>query len=173
MKKTDIEIGKDYAYQYRRNDTDSTYGIARATVTGFTTSWGGAPMVEVAIHRTRWDYEYDSEYKRVNGSEKKVNYTEPRKVTLLSLVGEYDEEVARREALEIQRSADMQERERQSAIRKQWKKDTYNPAMAELISELSHVTRKGYINEDTRLSEFDLEQIQAITEALRKVKVYA
>jgi hypothetical protein len=173
MKKADIEVGKDYAYQYRRNDTDSTYGITRATVTGFTTSYGGSVMVLVDIHRTRWDYEYDEKYNRIPDSGKQVDYKESRKVTLLSIVGEYEAEKTRREALAIQRTADTKERERQYEIRKQWEKDIYEPAMAELRAELAIITGKSYIDEDTRLREFDIEQVKAITEALRKVKVYA
>lgn len=173
MKKSEIEVGKDYAYQYRRNDTDSTYGITRATVTGFTTSYGGAPMVQVDIHRTRWDWDYDENHNRIEDSQKRVDYLEPRKVTLITIVGQYEEELARREALANKRTTEREEYERQSAIRKQWKKDNYDPAMRELIAELSHITRKGYINEDTSLREFDLEQIQAITETLRKVMVNA
>jgi hypothetical protein len=173
MKKADIEIGKDYAYQYRRNDTDSVHGIARATVTGFGSSWGGAVMVEISIHRTRWEYEYDTDYKRIEGSEKRVEYTEPRKVALLTIVGEYEQEKARREAFAIQRTAEMKEYERLREIRKQWKADNYDPAMKELRAELAIITGKSYISEDTRLNEFDIDQIKAITEALRKVMVSA
>lgn len=173
MKKSDIEIGKEYAYQRNRNDVDSTYGIDRATVTGFTTSFNGSPMVQIEIHRVRWDYDIDENYRRIAGTDRKVEYRDARKVTLSTIVGEYEAEKTRREALQEKLLADRKESERLYEIRKQWKRDNYDPAMQELRAELAIITGKGYIHEDTKLKDFDLEQIQAITEALRKISVTA
>jgi hypothetical protein len=94
-------------------------------------------------------------------------------VALLTIVGEYEQEKARREALAIQRTAEIKEYERLREIRKQWKADNYDPAMKELRAELAIITGKSYIDENTRLNEFDIDQIKSITEALRKVMVNA
>lgn len=173
MKKAEIEIGKEYAYQRNRNDEDKTYGIERATVTGFTSSYNGAPMVQIEVHRLRWEYDYTNDWKKVQGSERQVNYKDTKKVTLSTIVGEYEAEKARRDALAIKFTQEQEENRRLKAIRDQWKAENYEPAMAELIAELSHITQKGYVHSGTKLSEFDLEQIKAITEALRKVSVTA
>lgn len=172
MKKNEIKIGGEYAYQRNRNG-NSLYDIERATVTKFTESYGGAPMVEIEIKRKRWDYDLDENWNKVTGSEREVEYLDIKKVPLSTIIGEYETEHARIVAEGIKRSEQREEERRLSQIHNQWKKDVYDPAMKELITELSHITRKGYITERTELQNFDLEQIKAITEALRKVMVEA
>jgi len=168
MKKTEIVIGNDYAYQSRKNG-ESASDIERATVTGFTNSWGGAPMVEIEIKRHRWEHEYTADWKRIEGTQHKVDYIDSKKVTLSTIRGDWETEYNKRlKADEIRKEQRIKHEEANKIIQEE-RRTIFNPALAEMIEEISKTdTNARWISGWDRLETLSLTQVKAITEALRK-----
>ena len=100
MKQSDIQLGSDYGYQ--RNRVRAS--IQRATVKGFTSSLRGAPLVEIDIHETRYIYKYDQEGRAIKDSGHLKECLIHREVPLSTIVGPYDQVIAReKERAELDR----------------------------------------------------------------------
>jgi len=161
MKVSDIEIGKAYAYQRNRSESDRLHGIQQAIVTGFTTSHGGSKMIKIELTDNRWEYDYDDKYNRIPDSGRRVDYKISTEVTAMTIVGDWETESARRQAWEIQDKADQEERE----IARQAHKAIHDPAMNELRKAIQRVTGR-YVSEYDRIGSLPTEALIAITEAL-------
>jgi hypothetical protein len=167
MKQAEIVIGKDYAYQSRKNG-ESASDIERATIKGFTHSFGGAPMVEIDIKRHRWEHEYTADWKRIEGSQHRVDYIDSRKVTLSTIRGDWDTEHSKRVEADAIRLESARKADEAYKIRQEEKRTTYDPALREMLQEIVKIEGKGYISGWDRLETLTLKQVTAITEALRK-----
>lgn len=167
MKKTEIVIGNDYAYQSRKNG-ECASDIERATVTGFVNSWGGAPMVEIEIKRHRWEHEYTADWKRIEGTQHKVDYIDSKKVTLSTIRGDWETEYNKRlKTDEIRREQQIKQDEA-NKIRQEEKRTTYDPALKEMFEEIVKIDGKKWFSDWDKFGSLSLTQVKAITEALRK-----
>ncbi len=167
MKKADILIGNDYAYQRDRNG-DKAYHIERATIVKFTESWGGAPMVEIELPRTRWDYDIDEHYNRVPNTERQVHYKETKKVPLSTIRGDWDTEYNKRVEEDKVRQENFIKAEEARKIREEERRTVYAPAMSALLDEIMKLPNVGYVSQYKTFDSLDIETVKAITEALRK-----
>lgn len=167
MKKADILIGNDYAYQRDRNG-ERAHDIERATIIKFTESWQGAPMVEIEIHRSRWECDYDQNYTRIPNTERKVDYKDPKTVPLSTIRGDWDTEFTKRKEADKVRQENFVKAEEARKIREEERRTVYAPAMSALLDEIMKLPEAGYVSEYKTLGSFNLETVKAITEALRK-----
>lgn len=167
MKKADIAIGNDYAYQRDRNG-ERVHHIERATIVRFTESWQGAPMVEIEIHRTRWEWDYDENYSRIENTARAVPYKDTKTVPLSTIRGDWETELAKRKEADKVREANFIKAEEARKIREEEHRTVYAPAMRELLTEIMKLPEAGYVSEYDALKSFNVETVKAITEALRK-----
>jgi hypothetical protein len=169
MKKAEIAIGNDYAYQRDRNG-DRTHHIERATIVKFTESWGGAPMVEIEIHRTRWDYDIDENYNKVPNTDRKVAYVDVKKVPLSTIRGDWDTEYTKRTEEDKVRAENFVKAEEARKIREEERRTVYAPALNAMLDEIMKLSNAGHISQMSRFDSLKVETINAITEALRKAR---
>lgn len=164
MKQSDIQLGADYGYQ--RNRVRGS--IQRATVKGFTSSLRGAPLVEIDIHETRYVYKYDQEGRAIKDSGHQALTLTRREVPLSTIVGPYDQVIAEQlEKAEANRVLTEQwEAERIKAA--EYDRNVFQPALIQLTKVIEEVTGRSYVHGNDKLNSFKLEQVQALTEALRK-----
>jgi hypothetical protein len=167
VKKADILIGNDYAYQRDRNG-ERAHDIERATIVKFTDSYRGAPMVEIEVHRSRWECDYDENYTRIPNTERKVAYIDVKQVPLSTIRGDWETEYNKRVQEDKVRAENFVKAEEARKIREEFRRTNYVPAMAELLKEIMKLPKAGYVSNMDRLDSLDIETVKAITEALRK-----
>ena len=167
MKKADILIGNDYAYQRDRNG-ERAHDIERATIVKFTDSYRGAPMVEIEVHRSRWECDYDENYKRIPSTERKVDYIDVKKVPLSTIRGDWETEYNKRVQEDKVRAENFVKAEEARKIREEERRTVYAPAMSALLDEIMKLPNVGYVSQYKTFDSLDIETVKAITEALRK-----
>lgn len=167
MKKADIAIGNDYAYQRDRNG-ERVHHIERATIVKFTESWQGAPMVEIEIHRNRWEWDYDENYSRIENTARPVAYKDAKTVPLSTIRGDWETELAKRTEADKIREANFIKAEEARKVQEEERRTVYAPAMRALLDEIMKLPESGYVSEYKTLGSLKVETVKAITEALRK-----
>jgi hypothetical protein len=157
MKRTQLAVGAELAYQRRTNDTDSTFGIDKVIVLAV------EPHEQARYDRTARKVESGngvlvSVVARHFSNEMR---TVTKVVQLSTLVGDYQAEVARREAAQ---AAETKRREERAAQQAAYSAE-FNPALNAMISEMRKVSTK-HVGDYMVLRELPLEVVNTITAAL-------
>lgn len=156
MKRTELVVGAELAYQRRTNGTDSTFDIEKAVV------------LATEPHENRYRGRELRPVSKGNGVLVKIErrmfgemkwYTEV--VQLSTLVGNYTAEIARREALSAAEKVRREQWEAQKAAHHA----EFDPALQAMMAQIKGTTGK-YVSDYTELRKLPLEVVQAITAAL-------
>jgi hypothetical protein len=156
MKRTELVVGAELAYQRRTSAADSTYGIEKAVV--------------LAVEPHEKGYRGREARPVSNGNGVLVSIStrflgrpdvRTEVVQLSTLVGDFAAEMARREAAE---AADRTRREQWEA-QKNAHHAEFDPALRAMMTQIESTTGK-YVSDYTELRKLPLEVVQAITAAL-------